>query len=117
MDDVAEALRRLAEPSLRDGCCLLMKAFDLTGESIEWEFDKRTQARAKKLIQELMMLFSVDGEIRPKARYIAELRYMNATRDPAFQQFLHAATRAGISGDRLSQAKGRAPRASRRRRR
>lgn len=86
--DPGDALRKLALKHLEQGCYGFMRAFDLTGEGSTWEFDIETRRGVERMLFEVVGLFHREGGIRPKAKYIAELRALGARNDAEFQRFL-----------------------------
>jgi hypothetical protein len=96
---IARALRKTAEAPFQEGCCLLMRAFDLAEDGLAtWEFDKQTRGRAEDLIRELMALFH-ESTIKPKREHVADLQALQAEGDQAFQRFMAAIRRPGLAGD------------------
>ena len=89
---VNAAVRKTAETIFEEGCCLLIRACDLAEDNslCVWELDGDVKAQAQELLQELTVLFHRSA-IRPKRRYVQDLRALAAEGDQDFQGFMRAA--------------------------
>lgn len=85
---IIEAVRKTAEHHLEHGSYGVMRAFNLTQDSMwHWTFDSETRERAERLMIELVRLFHDSGGFRVKPEH---LRACAAEGDQDFQRFLRS---------------------------